>query len=88
MTGVQRVEPGAPSSVLNACRAWRCTDEGVLSSMDGAAAWARDRLDSPGAELVDRALEPRRSDAPGSLDGERVRALLRVVRGRIAEAAT
>jgi hypothetical protein len=77
-------EPGAPNSVLNACRAWRLAEEGVLSSKDDAAAWARPRLADPG--LVDRALALRRGEEAEPLDEGDVRALLATVRGAVREA--
>jgi streptomycin 3"-adenylyltransferase len=50
---------GSPSyQVLNACRAWRFADEGVLSSKTAGAEWARGRVDDPSP--IDAALRHRR----------------------------
>jgi hypothetical protein len=67
----ERHELHAANSVLNACRAWRFAVEGDWASKSDSAAWARDA----DPELVDAALELRRT-GEGSLDPERVRALI------------
>lgn len=82
----ERVEPHAANSVLNACRAWRLAVEGVLSSKDEAAAWARPRLADPA--FADRALQLRRGEEAEALDEADVRALLATVRRAVAEART
>ena len=73
-------EPNRSQSVLNACRGWRFTDEGVWSSKRDAAAWARPRTDDP--SLIDAALAVRAGDhAP--LDPARVDAFTRRVLERV-----
>jgi hypothetical protein len=47
--------------VLNACRAWRFLDEGVLTSKLAGAAWARERVEDPA--LIDSAIEHRRAES-------------------------
>lgn len=57
-------ENASPSyQVLNACRAWRYVDEGVLCSKTVGGEWARERVDDP--STIDVALRHRRglSDA-------------------------
>jgi streptomycin 3"-adenylyltransferase len=44
--------------VLNACRAWRYVDEGLICSKTAGAEWARERLDD--ASAIDHALGHRR----------------------------
>ena len=60
------------NAVLNACRTWRFVIEGVWSSKDAAAAWARDQGDPA---LIDAALELRRTGA-GELERAEVRRFL------------
>ncbi len=69
-------------SVLNACRSWRYAEEGVLSSKDDAAAWARSRTEDP--SVIDSALAIRRGDRSScSLDHTEVRAFVLSVKARI-----
>jgi hypothetical protein len=77
-------EPRSPSTVLNACRAWRFAQEGVWSSKAEAAGWARSRLGQ--ATLIDAALEARRTG--GALDPSDVRALTARASEAVAACAT
>jgi hypothetical protein len=72
-------EPNRSQSVLNACRGWRFTTEGVWSSKRDAGAWARSRTDDPG--LIDAALAVRAGDRSRTLDPARVAAFT----GRVLE---
>ena len=72
-------EPNLSQSVLNACRGWRFTDEGVWSSKRDAGAWVRSRTDDPG--LIDAALAVRAGDRSRPLDPARVAAFT----GRVLE---
>jgi len=60
-------------SVLNACRAWRFADEGVLGSKLEGATWARTRW--PDTKLIDAAVALRRGKK-AALDQAAVDALL------------
>lgn len=69
-------------SVLNACRSWRYAEEGVLSSKDDAAGWARSRAEDP--SVIDSALAIRRGERPSRrLDDAEVRAFVLSVKARI-----
>ncbi|HET7480388.1 MAG TPA: aminoglycoside adenylyltransferase domain-containing protein [Rubrobacteraceae bacterium] len=68
-------------SVLNACRAWRFAEEGVWSSKEAGAKWARPRVEDP--TVIDAALEIRRGQAR-RLDPSEVRAFVMGVRSRVA----
>jgi streptomycin 3"-adenylyltransferase len=73
------------SGVLNACRAWRYAEEGVLSSKAGGGAWARPRSASP--QLIDAALAVRRG-APGvAMPDDEVNAFVRRALRRVEQAA-
>jgi Domain of unknown function (DUF4111) len=74
-------EPNRSQSVLNACRGWRFTTEGVWSSKPDAGAWARSRTDDPG--LIDAALAVRAGDRSRPLDPARVAAFTRRVLERV-----
>ena len=74
-------EPALQQSVLNACRGWRFTEEGVWSSKDDAGAWALARTDDPAT--VDAALAIRHGDRSRSLDPARVDAFQRRVLDRV-----
>jgi aminoglycoside adenylyltransferase-like protein len=74
-------EPDRSQSVLNACRGWRFTEEGVWSSKRDAAAWARPRTGDPG--LIDAALAVRAGDRSRPLEPARVAAFTRRVRERV-----
>jgi hypothetical protein len=74
-------EPNLSQSVLNACRGWRFTAEGVWSSKGDAAAWARPRTDDPA--LLDAALAARAGDHSSPLDPARVEAFSRRVLERV-----
>jgi hypothetical protein len=74
-------EPNLSQSVLNACRGWRFTAEGVWSSKGDAAAWARPRTDDPA--LLDAALAARGGDHSSPLDPARVDAFSRRVLERV-----
>lgn len=68
-------ENASPSyQVLNACRAWRYVDEGVLCSKAAGGKWARRRVDDP--TLIDAALRHRRGLTEAHPDPEKARALL------------
>jgi hypothetical protein len=69
-------------SVLNACRSWRCAEEGVMSSKDAAAVWALSRAED--ASIIDSALAIRRGDRTLSLEPDEVRAFVLSVKARIA----
>ncbi len=71
-------------SVLNACRAWRFSEENVLGSKLEGAAWARARWPDP--DLIDAAVALRRGEH-GTLDESAVDALLSTVATRLHEAA-
>jgi Mycothiol maleylpyruvate isomerase N-terminal domain/Domain of unknown function (DUF4111) len=77
----QANEPALHQTVLNASRGWRYAEEGVWSSKDDAAAWARPRTDDPA--LVEAALAVRHGDRTQDLDPARVRELVRAVRARV-----
>jgi len=74
-------EPALQQSVLNACRGWRFTEDGVWSSKDDAGAWALARTDDPAT--VDAALAIRHGDRSRSLDPARVDAFQRRVLDRV-----
>jgi len=74
-------EPNLSQSVLNACRGWRFTEEGVWSSKRDAGAWARPRTGDPA--LIDTALAIRSGDPADPLDPARVRAFSRRVLERV-----
>ena len=77
-------EPALQQSVLNACRGWRFTEEGVWSSKDDAGAWALHRTDAPA--LVEAALAVRHGDRSHTLDPARVDAFQRRVLDRVEQA--
>jgi Domain of unknown function (DUF4111) len=74
-------EPALQQSVLNACRGWRFTEDGVWSSKDDAGAWALARTDDPAT--VDAALAIRHGDRSRSLDPARADAFQRRVLDRV-----
>lgn len=79
-------EAASASAVLNACRAWCHTEEGVWRAKDDAGRWALPRLAGTAhAELVERALEQHASGA-GSLDAAASRAFAARVRERVLAA--
>jgi Domain of unknown function (DUF4111)/Nucleotidyltransferase domain len=65
-------ETRSPSSVLNACRAWRYAEEQVWTSKGDAAAWVQARLQT--VPIVEDALAAR--DAEELLDQAPVRAFM------------
>jgi ADP-ribose pyrophosphatase YjhB (NUDIX family) len=68
-------ENASPSyQVLNACRAWRFVDEGVLCSKTAGGEWARERVGDP--STIDVALRHRRGLTEAHPDPEKARALL------------
>jgi hypothetical protein len=71
-------------SVLNACRAWRFVDEGVLGSKLDGAAWARERW--PDTDVIDAAVALRRGKDAAALPESAVDELLSAVLARLAEA--
>jgi hypothetical protein len=70
-------------SVLNACRAWRFADEGVLGSKLEGAAWARERW--PDTDVIDAAVALREGKDAALADSA-VDDLLSAVIDRLAEA--
>jgi hypothetical protein len=74
-------EPNPSQSVLNACRGWRFTADGLWSSKRDAAAWARPRTDDPA--LLDAALAIRAGNHSQPLDPARVTAFTRQVLERV-----
>jgi hypothetical protein len=74
-------EPNRSQSVLNACRGWRFTQEGVWSSKRDAAAWARPRTGDP--SLIDAALAVRAGGRAHPPDPARVDAFTRRVLERV-----
>ena len=77
-------ERALQQSVLNACRGWRFTEEGVWSSKDDAGAWALSRTDDPAT--VRAALAVRHGDRSATLDPARVDAFQRRVLDRVEQA--
>src|SRR4029450_7535218 len=77
-------EPALQQSALNACRAWRFTEEGVWSSKDDAGAWALPRPDDP--PTVRAALAVRHGDRSATLDPARVDAFQGHVLERVRRA--
>lgn len=78
-------EKATPYSVLNACRAWRFVDEGVLGSKLEGAAWARKRW--PNSGVIDAAVALRRGEEDtAALEDSAVDDLLSAVLARLAEA--
>jgi hypothetical protein len=73
------------SGVLNACRAWRCAEEGVLSSKTGGGEWVRSRSDSP--SLIDAALATRKGETGAAMPDSAVSAFVRHALGRVEAAA-
>ena len=70
--------------MLNACRGWRFTEEGVWSSKDDAGAWALARAGDPAT--VAAALAVRHGDRSRTLDPARVDAFQRHVLDRVEQA--
>jgi hypothetical protein len=70
-------------SVLNACRAWRFVDEGVLGSKLDGAAWARERWPDKG--VIDAAVALRRGQDAAALAESAVDDLLSAVLARLAD---
>jgi len=69
------MENASPSyQVLNACRAWRYIDEGVLCSKTAGGEWARERVEDPSP--IDVALRHRRGLTDANPDPEAARAFL------------
>jgi hypothetical protein len=73
-------EVGTLYSVLNACRAWRFAEDGVLASKLEGAAWARARWPDP--ESIDAAVALRRGEG-AVLEDARVDELLSTVAARL-----
>lgn len=68
-------ENASPSyQVLNACRAWRYLDEGLLSSKTAGGEWARERVSEP--STIDAALSHRRGRTDAHPDPEAACAFL------------
>jgi hypothetical protein len=77
-------EPDPAQAVLNACRGWRFTEEGVWVSKDEAGAWAGARDDDPAT--VAAALAARHGDPTAVLDPARVAAFQGRVLARVERA--
>ena len=71
-------------SVLNACRAWRFTEDDVLGSKLAGASWARERW--PDTDVIDAAVALRRGH-DAALDSEGVRALVSAAAAHLRRAA-
>jgi 8-oxo-dGTP pyrophosphatase MutT (NUDIX family) len=68
-------ENASPSDqVLNACRAWRYVDEGVLGSKTAGGEWARERVDD--LSLIDAALRHRKGLTDSHPDPDAARVVL------------
>ena len=78
-------EPAGPSTVLNACRAWRFVTDGVWSSKSEAGRWAQAR--SADAALIAAALAGRRGEETGELDVDAVGGFLADVLQLVDEAS-
>ena len=63
-------EPTSANAVLNACRAWRWSDEGVFGSKTEGGDFALSRLSDPAAQVVRSALAFRMSPGAGAGSGE------------------
>ncbi len=68
--------------VLNACRAWRYLDEGVLCSKIDGGQWARRRVQDP--QIIDAALARQRLPSDAPLDQAVAGAFVRRVRDLLA----
>lgn len=66
----RRRDPQGIQSVLNACRAWRWSEEGTWAPKPAAARWARARAHDTTA--IDAAIAAREDDGSSPLDGEAV----------------
>jgi hypothetical protein len=66
-----REEPGAPDTLLNACRTWRWAVDGEWSTKEEAADWALPRVSDPAA--IRAAVDARRSGRREGLDPGAVR---------------
>lgn len=76
---------GSPAyQVLNACRASRYLEEGLLGSKTGGGEWARSRAGDPSA--IDAALRQRSGSDEAVPDPNEARALLNDVRRRLKQA--
>ena len=64
-------------AVLNACRAWRFAADGALVSKIDGGGWALGRVQDPGRELVQIALDQQRSIPAAGLDRDAVRQFVR-----------
>ena len=73
------------SGVLNACRAWRYAEEGVLSSKAGGGEWARPRTAAPA--LIDAALAVRRGKTGVAMPDGAVNAFVRRTLQRVEAVA-
>jgi Domain of unknown function (DUF4111) len=72
-------------AVLSMCRAVYCLEHGEVVSKPAAAAWARQRLDSPWPELVDQALGWRGDERA---DDESLGATLHLIADAVTRAQT
>lgn len=72
-------------SVLNACRSWRYAEEGVWSSKEDAAEWARSRTEDP--SIIDSALAIRRGDRSRYLGPAEVRSFVLDIKARVEHAS-
>lgn len=69
------------SSVLNACRAWRFAEEGVWTSKEAGAKWARSRAEDP--SIIDSALEIRGGGHTRHLGPAEVRSFVLGIKARV-----
>jgi len=69
--------------VLNACRAWRFAEEGVLCSKVDGGRWARDRVEAP--TMVDLAIARQQGQLVPLPDPATVSALVRLVLQRLGQ---
>jgi Domain of unknown function (DUF4111) len=69
--------------VLNACRAWRFAEEGVLCSKVDGGRWARDRVEAPA--MVDLAIARQQGRLVSLPDPAAVSALVQVVLQRLGQ---
>lgn len=80
-------EHGSPSyQVLNACRAWRFFEEGVLCSKLEGAAWAKERATVPSViAVIEAAVAHRRGFTDAHPRSEIAREFLQKVARRVEE---
>jgi hypothetical protein len=77
--GQERI-PSMRTAVLNACRAWRFAETGVLGSKIAGGEWARKRVADP--TMIDAALASQRGETAGDVEEDEIRSLMATVMGR------